>query len=265
MKLNKNSNESQFIAKVRAALGYAPHKRRGWSALDFNNFDAQSDELLARIRTRTSQEKQKLLTDLIEQSQPLNLKVIALKNAVSVTHDIIKIIQEKQPEWGRSKQVVAWKHPLIESLDLESALKKQNINVPVYYAELEWNSQNGESPESGREKIRHSISDSFIGVTSADYCLAETATLVMKTRPGQARAVSLVPSIHIAVIEKDSIIANLKELYALIKHDDAMPEGLTNCMTFITGPSKTADIEAIMVHGAHGPRELYLYVITGDG
>jgi L-lactate dehydrogenase complex protein LldG len=86
----------------------------------------------------------------------------------------------------------------------------------------------------------------------------------MTARPGHARSVSLVPAIHIAVIEIRSIIANLKELYALIKHGDGLPGGLTNCMTFITGPSKTADIEAVMVHGAHGPRELYLYVITGD-
>ena len=259
----KTSIDNQFIEKVRAALGYDQHKSRGWSVLDFNNFDTPSDKLLANIKTRPSQEKQKLLADLIEQSQALNLKVTALKDAVSVTDDIIKVILEKKPEWGRSKQVVAWKHPLIESLGLESALRKRNINVPFYYAELEGDPQNGESRQSGRENIRQSTSDAFIGVTSADYCLAETATLVMKTRPGQARAVSLVPSIHIAVIEKDSIIANLKELYALIKHDDEIPEGLTNCMTFITGPSKTADIEAVMVHGAHGPRELYLYVITG--
>jgi L-lactate dehydrogenase complex protein LldG len=37
---------------------------------------------------------------------------------------------------------------------------------------------------------------------------------------------------------------------------------LTNCLTLISGPSKTADIELTMVHGAHGPREVYLYVIT---
>jgi len=93
--------------------------------------------------------------------------------------------------------------------------------------------------------------------------MADTATLVMRTRPGQARSVSLVPSIHIAVIRLDQIIADLKELYALIKGDsEVKKEGLTNCMTFISGPSKTADVEATMVHGAHGPREVYIYVIT---
>jgi L-lactate dehydrogenase complex protein LldG len=264
MEIKNNNSENQFIGKVRVALGYGPHRSREWSALDFSNFDTQSDQLLVRIKGRSSREKKKLLADLIQQSQPLNLKVIALNDAVSVTHDIIHLIQEKSPEWGRSKQVVTWKHPLIESLGLEPALKKRDINVPVHYADLAGNLLDGVTSESGREKIRENISHSFIGVTSADYCLAESATLVMITRPGQARSVSLVPSIHIAVIEIDRIIANLNELYALIKDDDAMPESLNNCMTFVTGPSKTADIEAVMVHGAHGPRELYLYVITGS-
>jgi L-lactate dehydrogenase complex protein LldG len=51
-----------------------------------------------------------------------------------------------------------------------------------------------------------------------------------------------------------------------LKYDsEYQTEGLTNCMTFVSGPSKTADIEAIMVHGAHGPREVYIYVISGPG
>jgi L-lactate dehydrogenase complex protein LldG len=98
-----------------------------------------------------------------------------------------------------------------------------------------------------------------------DFCLAENATLVLKTRPSQARAVSLVPSIHVAVIRLDQLLSNLGELNAALMRDPGQrPEGLTNCMTLITGPSKTADIELVMVHGAHGPRELHIYVITGE-
>jgi len=48
-----------------------------------------------------------------------------------------------------------------------------------------------------------------------------------------------------------------------LKYEGKPPDwGLTNCLTLISGPSKTADIELTMVHGAHGPREVYLYVIT---
>jgi len=102
-------------------------------------------------------------------------------------------------------------------------------------------------------------------VTSADFCLADTATLVLRNRPGQPRSVALVPSIHIAVITLDQIVADMKELFALLRWVAHFPAGraFPNYMSFISGPSKTADIEATMVHGAHGPREVHLFVITG--
>jgi L-lactate dehydrogenase complex protein LldG len=72
----------------------------------------------------------------------------------------------------------------------------------------------------------------------------------------------LVPSIHLAVITADRIVADFKELYAALRWGDpSHAVDLTNCLTFISGPSKTADIEATLVHGAHGPRALVLVVI----
>ena len=120
----------------------------------------------------------------------------------------------------------------------------------------------GSKTEVQRREIRQNIVEAFVGVTSADFCVAESATLVLKTRDGHARAASLAPSIHVAVIEISRIVANLEELYALLKYDDENKnENLTNCLTFITGPSKTADIEATLVFGAHGPREVHIFVI----
>jgi L-lactate dehydrogenase complex protein LldG len=248
----ENSGQAEFIRKIKKALGRQDHDPDLKLNLFADKLPDETRAVLARIKDRHAAEKQKLLDTLIEAAKPINLRVAACQDSHSAATALADLVREKTPEWGGKKSVVAWKHPLIESLNLPEALAEQG--VPVFFADLQ---------KTDAENLRRRIIDSYIGITSADFCLADTATLVMRTRPGQARSVSLVPSIHAAVIELSQVIVDLKELYALLKWDPQQSkEGLTNCMTFISGPSKTADIEATMVHGAHGPREVHVFVIT---
>jgi len=209
--------------------------------------------LLEKIKGRGKKLRLTLLNRLTAAGRLLNIFVTTEKDATSVAASILQIAVEKNSEWGDKKTVVAWDHPLVRSLDLSEQLQAHDI--PVYYPDIK-------SGAKWQKEFSRQAASSFIGITSADYCIAQTATLTMKTRVGQPRCVSLLPSIHIAVIRLEQILSDLKELYTLLKWDpDEQAEGITNCMTFITGPSKTADIEATLVDGAHGPRELYLFVL----
>ena len=240
-------------------MGRTAHERYSINDIFTNKFTPEVEAILDRIKSRSEIKRRQLLQRFIEMAEPINLNVIPLKDYASVTSAIADLVRNKAPEWGDHKSIVAWKHPLIERLHLPDALGAQNVSV--YVIELE---NDEHTNEENRAQLRQRIIDSYIGITTADYCMADTATLVMRTRPGQARSISLVPSIHVAVITLDQIIADLNELYALLKWDPEIKrEGLTNCMTFISGPSKTADVEATMVHGAHGPREVYVYVVLG--
>ena len=248
----KNSGQAEFIRKIKRALNRQAPDADLDLDLSADKISAETRAILGRIRERSPGERQKLLDTLMEAAKPINLKVTACQNARLVNVALADLVREKTPEWGSQKSVVAWAHPLIESLNLPDAFAEQG--VPVFFTDLQ---------KTAAQNLRRCIIDSYIGITSADFCLADTATLVMRTRPGQARSVSLVPAIHVAVIELSQVIADLKELYALLKWDPReRKEGLTNCMTFVSGPSKTADIEATMVHGAHGPREVHVLVIT---
>ena len=248
------SNQEEFINHIKAALGKSLATSRPTADLFSTEMTDEARAMLERIQNRSLQERKELLAALIEAAGPINLKVIACEDIGSVTAAITQLVRDKDSEWGDPKRVAAWQHPLIQSLNLADALSEQG--VPVFFTDLQ---------NSNEDDLRQRISASYIGITSADFCMADTATLVMRTRPGQARAVSILPSIHVAVIELDQIIADLKELYALLKWDpQERSEGLTNCMTFIAGPSKTADIEATMVQGAHGPREVHVYVVTSQ-
>jgi len=259
MAVNRNENpEDQFIENLSKALRDPLRESRGrmdLSEVSEEDIPDEANDLRRRIETRSSKDQKALVKRLIEKAKILNLKVIALKDTQSVAREICALAQEKTPEWGEQKSLIVWAHPLIEKLNLAKRLAPQDILVY----------DSAPATDSGEKiKLRNRIAESFIGVTSADYCVADSATVVMKTRPGHARAVSLLPTIHIVVIKQEQIIENFKELYTLLKWDPIeKQEGLTNCMTFITGPSKTADIEATLIHGAHGPREVYLYVITG--
>jgi L-lactate dehydrogenase complex protein LldG len=96
-----------------------------------------------------------------------------------------------------------------------------------------------------------------IGITSADYALADTGTLVMLSSPKEARMISLLPPEHIAVVPRSRILTGLDELFTVLPK----PAEQTSSMVLITGPSRTADIEQILVRGVHGPGRITVIVV----
>jgi L-lactate dehydrogenase complex protein LldG len=97
--------------------------------------------------------------------------------------------------------------------------------------------------------------DADIGITGVDAVVAETGSIVLNTLPDQPRALSLLPPIHIAIAERSQLVADLFDLFPV-----ASPPA---CMTVITGPSKTGDIELKLVTGVHGPGEVHLIFVGG--
>ena len=98
-----------------------------------------------------------------------------------------------------------------------------------------------------------------IGITSAQWAIAETGTLVMESHRERHRLISLVPPIHIAVIESSQICASLDEALLLVRGEGEA--GLSRAVTFITGPSRTGDIEMVLTIGVHGPQQLHVIII----
>jgi L-lactate dehydrogenase complex protein LldG len=96
-----------------------------------------------------------------------------------------------------------------------------------------------------------------VGITSADYALGDTGTLVMISSHEEARMISLLPPLHIAILERSRVLSGLDELFTLIPK----PADTTSSMVLITGPSRTGDIEQILVRGVHGPGEIYVIVV----
>lgn len=100
-----------------------------------------------------------------------------------------------------------------------------------------------------------------VGVSTAQAAIAETGTLVLESESERHRLVSLVPPVHIAIVEASSIVLTLGEALAAVRGAGLMK--LSPTITFITGPSRTADIELTLAIGVHGPQELYVIVKEG--
>ena len=102
----------------------------------------------------------------------------------------------------------------------------------------------------------HDIFCFDVGISTAQAAIAETGTLVLDSTYERHRLVSLVPPVHIAIIDASSICETLSDALALLQKD----KEISPAVTFITGPSRTADIELTLAVGVHGPQELYVIV-----
>jgi L-lactate dehydrogenase complex protein LldG len=101
----------------------------------------------------------------------------------------------------------------------------------------------------------HDIFHYDVGISTAQAAIAETGTLVLDSDHERHRLVSLVPPVHIAIINASCIVETLADALTLLQKKEISP-----AITFVTGPSRTADIELTLAIGVHGPQQLYVIV-----
>lgn len=94
-----------------------------------------------------------------------------------------------------------------------------------------------------------------LGITGAQWAIAETGTLVLESESERHRLASLVPPVHVCILEAGQIRQTLGEILELVQ------QSLSRTITFITGASRTSDIELTLAIGVHGPGELIVILI----
>lgn len=111
--------------------------------------------------------------------------------------------------------------------------------------------------DSGYDK--NTLGAAEVGVSECECLVAQTGSVMFSTRASGGRALSILPPVHIVLAKRSQLVGDIGEAYALVraKYGDNLPD----CMGFITGPSRTGDIERILVLGAHGPKELFVFLI----
>jgi L-lactate dehydrogenase complex protein LldG len=105
--------------------------------------------------------------------------------------------------------------------------------------------------------VRRAAAEADVGITTAEYGMADTGALVVLASAQEARLLSLLPPVHVTILETSRILTGLDELFTVMPD----PGALSSSMVFIGGPSRTADIEQILTLGVHGPREIHLVLV----
>lgn len=108
------------------------------------------------------------------------------------------------------------------------------------------------------ENFKQELFDIDAGITGTRGAVADTGAVVLWPTPDEPRLLSLVPPVHVAVLDAERIHASLTDMMVAENWAGGMP---TNAL-LISGPSKTADIEFTLVFGVHGPKELILLIRT---
>ncbi|MEW6127548.1 MAG: lactate utilization protein [Acidobacteriota bacterium] len=215
------------------------------------------EAMLAEIRKHLNQS---LPFDALYQSQhalqrPAKVQIDAAPNV-----DLFdRFKQSLEAVMGNCVRVVSEKHAaevlqaIIDKLNARRIAVSDSPLIHRVLREIKLNGELIENPGKSR------LFECDMGISSAQWAIAETGTLVIESDSERHRLVSLVPPVHVAIFEVEKIVQTMSEVLASIGQE----RELSRTITFITGPSRTSDIELTLAIGVHGPAKLFVIVIDG--
>ena len=181
----------------------------------------------------------------------LSAEIIAVGGEAYIVDDLaaaraklMELIRQRAP-----RSALCWQHPLLDRLQLAELLSSLGVEQ-LNHASL------AALPLEDRRGLMLAAE---IGITSATYAIAETGTLAMASGPGTERLASLLPPVHVAIVEARQILPDLFDLFARLEQTDL--QNLASNLTLITGPSKTGDIELKLTTGVHGPGQWHVIIV----
>jgi L-lactate dehydrogenase complex protein LldG len=171
---------------------------------------------------------------LVENLAKLRAIVQQVPDLTAASDYLFTISRER--DWQR----VAWhRHPLVEPLLAGVPCATYRVDAADF--------------------DKNALESCDAGITSCEALVAQTGSILVSSASSGGRALSILPHVHVVVATRDQIVATLADaLHAAKAHHNGH---LPSMLSFITGPSRTGDIERILVLGAHGPKELVLILV----
>jgi L-lactate dehydrogenase complex protein LldG len=165
-----------------------------------------------------------------------------VKDIHQACQSIRALIEEKEVT-----RAVLWDHPLTRAV-METLDEDQKVQWLV------WNTSRFEDQRSD-DQGKNRLSAMDLGLTAADFALADSGSLVLVAGEGRDPLVSMLPPLHVALLQENQILEGIDLLMEQIG-GRKWPE--SGSFSLISGPSRTGDIELTMSLGVHGPREVHV-------
>jgi L-lactate dehydrogenase complex protein LldG len=169
--------------------------------------------------------------DLVERFRQQALRTSQTLDEVATLADVPAATARYLDGLGGAKTAVAWK--TLDPLPWQTA----GLNV----------------------EFRPPVNEDLVGITGCFCAVAETGTLMLLSGPDTFASAALLPETHIAIVPKARIVAGIEDAFALAKSERGELPRATN---FISGPSRTGDIEQTIVLGAHGPYRVHVILVN---
>lgn len=161
-------------------------------------------------------------------------------NRDAAVAEVLALVQSKS-----ARKALLGSGPVLDRLGLGERLSALGIEVVAV---------NALHLADGRE----ALFAADIGISGVDYLVAETGSVALLAQAGEPRSLSLLPPVHIAIADRSQLIPDLFDLFERVSPKNT---NVPSCLSVITGPSKTGDIELRLVTGVHGPGEIHVVVI----
>jgi L-lactate dehydrogenase complex protein LldG len=180
--------------------------------------------------------------------------------------------QGPRPEIGTDmvarfkQQALRMSDTLVEvasTLDAPAAAAAYLDRLGIAKAAIAWKTLGGLPwAEAGLQiEFRPPGNEDLVGITGCFCAVAETGTLMLLSGPDTCASASLLPETHIAIVAASRIVAGMEDAFALARKERGELPRATN---FISGPSRTGDIEQTIVLGAHGPYRVHVIIVRNE-
>ncbi len=186
---------------------------------------------------------EQLVESFARELQALSGHVHVVQDTESIVPVVLEILQSHQAE-----RIIAWDDeglglPWLRGTLTQAGIIMEDSHIPV--------------ASFDRQVRMDALDGVLVGLTGAQGGLADTGTLALVSGPGRGRLASLLPPVHIALLPAQKLYPSLPAFLAA--HPTAATEGSN--LVFITGPSRTADIELTLSMGVHGPKEIHVVIM----